>query len=205
MSGVASLTAESKAPARTGVIMLARHGEPALSRKVRLSAAEYRDWWARYEIGGLREGQSPPPALLAFAKDAGAIICSTRPRAHQTAQAVACEREFSCEEAFIEAPLPPPNWPSWMKLSPRAWGFIARTWWWFFDHHEGQETRRQAQVRADSAAERLIVLAEEGRDVLVMAHGFFNAMVGMSLRKRGWRLADDQGFGYWSARRYERG
>jgi hypothetical protein len=53
------------APARTaagtaGSIVLARHGEPALSRKIRLTARQYLDWWARYEAGGLLPGQSPP-------------------------------------------------------------------------------------------------------------------------------------------------
>ena len=41
---------------RPGVIVLARHGEPSLSRKVKLTAAEYRDFWASYEVRG---GPSP--------------------------------------------------------------------------------------------------------------------------------------------------
>ena len=39
---------------RPGAIVLARHGEPALSRKCYLTSDQYRDWWARYEVGGLR-------------------------------------------------------------------------------------------------------------------------------------------------------
>ncbi|HCQ54469.1 MAG TPA: histidine phosphatase family protein, partial [Brevundimonas diminuta] len=40
-----------------GAITLARHGEPALSRKCMITSDQYRDWWGRYEIGGLRAGQ----------------------------------------------------------------------------------------------------------------------------------------------------
>ncbi len=58
------LTNKSSQPsttrARAGAIMLARHGEPALSRKVRLTAREYRDWWVLYEAGGIIPGQTPP-------------------------------------------------------------------------------------------------------------------------------------------------
>ena len=53
---------------RPGAIILARHGEPALSRKCLLTTDQYRDWWAKYEVGGLLAGQTPPPALLATAQ-----------------------------------------------------------------------------------------------------------------------------------------
>ena len=73
---------------RPGAITLARHGEPALSRKIRFNAPAYGDWWARYEEGGLLPGQTPPTSLLATARDAGTIIASTRRRSIETATAV---------------------------------------------------------------------------------------------------------------------
>lgn len=187
-----------------GTITLSRHGEPALSRKVRLTATGYRDWWARYEEGGLKEGQTPPPGLAAAADAAAMIIVSTRRRAIETARALAAERDVRLDDALIEAPLPPPAFPAWIRLSPRHWGVIARFWWWFFNHHDGQETRAEAQLRANTVALELARLAASGEDVLVVAHGFFNTMVGRSLKRLGWRCTDDQGFRYWSARRFEK-
>jgi broad specificity phosphatase PhoE len=184
-------------------VILVRHGEPALSRKVRLSAAGYRDWWARYEVGGLKAGQTPPDALLKTAAQARVVFASTRRRSVETTAALTRGRAFTEDPLFIEAPLPPPPWPGWITLPPRIWGVLARFWWWFFNHHEGQETRAEATARAAEAADRLIALAERGQDVLVVAHGFFNTMVGVALRRRGWRCTDDQGFRYWSARRFE--
>ena len=192
------------APVRPGAIILARHGEPALSRKCLISASQYRDWWARYEVGGLLAGQTPPAALVAAAAGAGAIYASTRLRARETAAAVAGSREVMVDALFIEAPLPPPRFPSWFKLPPKYWGAVARIWWHAFNHHEGQETRRQAECRAEKAAQSLIARAESGQDVLVLAHGYFNHMVGKRLKAGGWRLVDNQGFKYWSQRRYER-
>ncbi|RZJ05836.1 MAG: histidine phosphatase family protein [Brevundimonas sp.] len=208
-------TSETPAPApipragslvatRSGAITLARHGEPALSRKCVLTSDQYRDWWAKYEIGGLRAGQTPPPELLATAAGAGVIYSSTRPRAVETAAAAAAGREVVADALFIEAPLPPPHFPSWFKLPPKYWGAVARFWWHAFNHHEGQETRVQAEARADKAAKSLIARAETGEDVLVLAHGYFNHMVGRSLRAEGWKLVHNQGFKYWSQRRYEK-
>jgi broad specificity phosphatase PhoE len=105
---------------------------------------------------------------------------------------------------FVEAPLPPPHWPGWLKLSPMIWGGVARFWWWVFNHHDQQESRREAQARSDEAARLLVELAASGQDVLVVAHGFFNGMVGRSLRKHGFRCTVDGGYKYWAQRRFER-
>ena len=184
-------------------MILARHGRPALSRKTLLSADAYRSWWDQYEAGGLKAGQTVPEELKAIAVDAGAIIASTRRRSMETATAIVGEREFSSDAMFIEAPLPPPRWPSWLRLPPMAWGFIARVWWWFLNHHPDAESRREAVTRADAAAGRLIALAGQGKDVLVLAHGFFNALIARALRRRGWRCTLNGGYGYWAARRFE--
>lgn len=189
---------------RSGAITLARHGEPALSRKIRFNAPTYGDWWARYEEGGLLPGQTPPASLVATARDAGTIIASTRRRSIETARAVTEGKAFATDPLFIEAPLPPPPWPRWIRMSPKHWGFFARFWWWFFNHHDGQESRAQAEVRADQAADLLIGLSENGQDVLLVAHGFFNTMIGLSLQKRGLKKTLDQGFKYWCVKRFER-
>ena len=120
---VASTPSEAPSAAQAtpalGAIILARHGEPALSRKCLITSDEYRDWWGRYEVGGLRAGQTPPQTLLSAAEGAGAIYASSRRRAQETARAVARDREVLVDALFIEAPLPPPHFPSWIRLSPR--------------------------------------------------------------------------------------
>jgi len=192
------------APVRPGAIILARHGEPALSRKCLISARQYGEWWGRYEVGGLRAGQTPPPELVAAAEGAGAIYASSRPRALETAAAISNGREVMVDALFIEAPLPPPRLPDWLRLSPRLWGVVSRFWWHLSDHHHQEETRVEAEGRAEQAAQVLIGRAETGQDVLVLAHGYFNHMVGRRLKADGWRLVHNQGFKYWSQRRFEK-
>ena len=185
--------------------MLARHGEPELSRDTRLDADGYRDWWARYEEGGILAGQTPPTGLLEMARHADIIFASTRRRAVETAEAVVQGKHFIRAPVFIEAPLPPPPLPGYVRLNPRTWGFISRVCWWFFGHNEGQETRDQAEARARDVSRRLIDAAETGQNVLVLAHGFFNTMVGRELKRAGWKTVEGRGYRYWSTRRFVRG
>jgi broad specificity phosphatase PhoE len=188
---------------RPGSIVLARHGEPALSRRIRLNAEGYRRWWAAYEDGGILAGQTPPAELLDLARHADIIFASTRRRAVETAEAVVGGKTFVRDPMFVEAPLPPPPLPSFLKLGPKAWGVIARFTWWF-GYDGGQETRAEAQARALAASERLVAAALGGADVLLLAHGFFNLMVGLELKRQGWRRMEDRGFKYWATRRFER-
>ena len=189
--------------ATPGSIVLARHGEPALSRKIKLDARAYDRWWAAYEIGGILPGQTPPEPLIQAAREADVLFCSTRRRAIETAEALALDRPFVRDAMFVEAPLPAPHTPAFLRLGPKAWGVITR-FLWYFGHSGGQESRRAAWVRARTVADRLVGEAEAGQDVLVVAHGFFNGMVGVELTRRGWRCVRDRGFKYWSTRRFER-
>lgn len=189
---------------RTGTITLARHGEPALSRKVRLNPEGYSAFWAQYEEGGLLEGQAPPEHLIQTARDADVIFSSSRRRAVESARLVLGDKHFEQDVRLIEAPLPPPPWPAFVRLSPRLWGFFSRFWWWWFNHHAGQETRKQATVRAREFAEYISAAADGGANVLIFAHGFFNAMLGLELMRLGWRRTWGRGYKYWSTRRFER-
>ncbi|MBV8592999.1 MAG: histidine phosphatase family protein [Caulobacteraceae bacterium] len=186
-----------------GAVILARHGRPALSRRAMLNAEGYRDWWARYELGGLKSPQAPPADLVAMAGGAARAFSSVRRRSIESARAVLGDRPFDSREDLIEAPLPPPPLPALVRLTPRLWGVLTRFCWWFFDHHDGAESRAEAEARAAAAATFLAKASEDG-DVFVIAHGFFNAMIARVLEARGWRRTVDQGFKYWSARRFER-
>ena len=109
------------APVKAGAILLTRHGEPALSRRVKLDSDGYRRWWALYEEGGLLAGQSVPARLVDSAGGA-VVVCSTRRRSLETARALRPEGDFTPEPLMIEAPLPPPRLPSFLRFSPRTWG-----------------------------------------------------------------------------------
>ncbi len=187
-----------------GSITIARHGEPALSRKVRLTPAQYAEFWAKYEVGGLLPGQTTPSHLTHESQDATVIYVSTRRRALESARILIGSRSIIEDVRLIEAPLPPPPFPRALKLSPKLWGFFARFWWWWFNHHAGQESRAEATARVREMAQIFSDRADAGDQVLVVAHGFLNFMLGIELLRMGWRRVWGRGYKYWSTRRFER-
>src|SRR4051794_7702064 len=112
----------------SGTITVARHGEPALSRKILLDAKGYGDFWATYEEGGLLQGQTPPDHLIEAGAKADVVFVSSRRRAVESAKLVLGGRIFEPDVRLIEAPLPAPPWPSFVRMSPRLWGFFSRFW-----------------------------------------------------------------------------
>jgi broad specificity phosphatase PhoE len=186
-----------------GTVVIARHGEPALSRRIKLSSSGYRRWWAAYEEGGIVDPHKAPAGLLELVRQADVIFASVRRRAVETAEAVVQGKHFVRDPMFVEAPLPPPGLPEFIRLSPKTWGVIARASWWF-GRREGQESRSEAEARARAAAARLAAEAAEGKNVVLLAHGYFNHMVGREMKRLGWRLASGRGYKYWSTRKYVR-
>ncbi|MEM6626681.1 MAG: histidine phosphatase family protein [Pseudomonadota bacterium] len=189
------------APAR---IIIVRHGRPNLNRNLgpRLDWSSYREWWARYEKASLDEGQSPSEALVEATSHAPFIYASIRPRAIETAQAFANGREVRADPTFVEAPLPPPHLPRGLKFLPKNWNMIARACW-LFGYADGDESIDEARARADAAADRLISAAQNGHDVVLAAHGWFNRMLRPALKRRNWTCVRDGGDSYWSFRVYE--
>lgn len=182
-------------------IALIRHGRPALSRNVRLTAREYRDWWARYDASGLRAGHAPAAHVGALVEGAR-VVSSPLPRARESARLArgGAEPDRVLAE-LVEAPLPPPPLGP-LRLRPLTWGTISRLLW-MAGHSSDGESAREAARRAARAADALEAMAMEA-PVAVFAHGWFNRMVGRELRRRGWRCARGRGDGYWSFRVYEK-
>lgn len=184
-----------------GWIVIVRHGEPDLDRKVRITWREYREWWTRYDAAGLKPGQTPPPALCELVSGADVVYASTLQRAGETAAAIAAGKEIMRDEVFVEAPLPPPHF--WGKRKPRRWGVYARISWWL-GWSQGGESRKEAEQRAEAAAATLAAQALRGQNVALAAHGWFNRMMRPVLLSWGWKCVHDGGDGYWSWRKYVR-
>jgi broad specificity phosphatase PhoE len=193
------MTRTKPTPDLPGSITIARHGRPDMDRKTRVDWRGYEDWWADYDRAGLAPEQAPPPELIAAGQEARVIFASTLPRAIETAREAAPGREIVIDPVFVEAPLPPPTLPG--QFPAHTWNVFARTAWWC-GMSRGQESRRQAELRAEAAAARLIEAAQSG-PVLLCAHGWFNRMMRPVLRSLGWRCVRDGGDYYWTHRRYE--
>ncbi len=184
------------------VIILARHGEPALSRDTRLNWRGYKYWWTLYDEGGLVKGQDAPKIIKKLAGAADIVLSSPLRRAVETATLARGAPPDRTDPLLVEAPLPPPNL-GYFRFGPRTWGVLARISWLLGFSGEG-ESYKQARQRADKAAEMLANTSKGGQTVFVAAHGWFNRMIRPGLKKRGFVCVEDHGDLHWSYRRFER-
>ena len=183
---------------RADTIILVRHGKPALSRKVRLTWREFRDWWIRYDEGGIKPGQRPPRKVVKWAQNADVIVSSPLPRAAESAMLAAGRDPDHLMDGLVEAALPsPPLGP--LRMRPKSWGTVARIFW-FIGYSDGMESHSEARSRVDAVCEDLENHAAGGRIVYVSGHGWFNRMVKGSLMARGWRCKSQNGDLHWSSR-----
>jgi broad specificity phosphatase PhoE len=185
----------------TPMIVIARHGKPALNRHIWINATQYLDWWAQYDAGGLAANQVVPNGLIQALQACKTVVSSTLRRALETAELAAPERELIVDPLFVEAPLPPPDLPDFILFRPRFWGVVSRITW-FFGNHRGQESREDAEIRAKKAAEWLILEAQRSGSVGLLAHGWFNRMMRPHLLANGWVCVYDGRDSHWSHRVY---
>lgn len=184
-------------------ILVGRHGKPALSRKIWLSAKGYVDWWRAYDEGGLEPNQKVPRKLLNKVAQSQYIISSPLRRAYETALAVAGDREITKDEIFVEAPLPPPHLPEIIKFRPKIWGFVARCTW-YIGFSDGAESHHEAKIRAAEAAQKLVELNESHDFIALFAHGWFNRMMRPFIKAQGYKCIEDGGDWHWSYRIYQK-
>ena len=182
-------------------IVIARHGRPALDRHIWINSEQYVTWWAAYDAGGLAPDQRVPNGLVQALKACKLIVSSSLLRALETTAQAAPERDVQIEERFVEAPLPPPHLPDFIKFRPRFWGVVARASW-YFGNSRDQETRQQAEVRADAGADWLIEQTHQYGSVALIAHGWFNRMLRICLEAKGWTCVYDGHDSHWSHRVY---
>ena len=182
-------------------IILVRHGKPSLSRKVRLSAREYREWWARYDEGGIVPDQPVPKKVQDWASKADVFYSSTLRRAVESLRLAAGRAPDIMLDELVEAALPSPPIP--IKLRPKSWGTWSRIVW-CIGWSDGMESRPQARRRANAVAQTLGEAASGGKIVYVSGHGWFNRMVKGSLMAQGWKCVSQNGDLHWNHRRMVR-
>ena len=188
-------------------IILVRHGRPALPLSPRTSHHGFRDYIDAYEAAGLDPESLPPRELADLVKELDHVFASNRPRAHQSAQALAPHAELTVDPLFAEAPLASPKIPLLNMRVPK-WAIVARVLW-HAGYHPEIENYRKTKHRAAQAADILIAKVREpvkdGKPcaAVLVAHGYFNAMLGRILRQRGFTPTGSHRARYWNAVIYQ--
>lgn len=184
-------------------IILVRHGQPAIALKPRTGHHGFRRYIDAYQDAGLDPQSTPPEELQDLVRGLNSVFTSHSPRARDSALKLLPEAEIIADPLFEEAPLAAPKIPL-VKLKVPAWAVMARIMW-HAGYHPEIENYRRAKARAVSAAEILLerAAASDG-DAVLVAHGYFNAMIGRVLRRRGFSRTGSHRVRFWNAVVYER-
>ena len=182
-------------------IILVRHGRPAISTAHRTSHRGFRDYIDAYEAAGLDPESAPPEELQDLVGELTAVFTSDKPRSQDSARALAPNAELIADPLFVEAPLASPRIPL-LRMSVPSWAVMARILWHAGYHPEIEDYRR-AKQRAVEAADILMARAREDGVAALVAHGYFNAIIGRELRRRDFRKSGSHRARYWNAVIYE--
>lgn len=182
-------------------IILVRHGRPHLPLRPRTNHRGFREYIDAYEAAGLDPENLPPQELSDLVKELDHVFTSDRPRSHQSAKALAPHATLQADPLFAEAPLAAPRIPL-LKMRVPKWAVVARVLW-HAGYHPEIEDYRKAKHRAAQAADILTDKIRDGGTTVLVAHGYFNAMIGRQLRQRGFSRTGAHRVRYWNAVTYE--
>lgn len=182
-------------------IILIRHGQPHIALRPRTSHAGFANYIGDYEAAGLDPQSLPPEQLSDLVKELDIVFASDRPRAHQSAALLAPHARLIADPLFAEAPLAPPRIPL-LTMGVPKWAVVSRILW-HVGYHPGIENYPRARKRAREAANILIARANLTGAAALVAHGYFNAMIGRQLTKRKFSRLGSHRARYWNAVIYE--
>ncbi|MBW8708934.1 MAG: histidine phosphatase family protein [Alphaproteobacteria bacterium] len=164
-------------------IILIRHGQPHIALSPSTGHAGFADYIGAYEEAGLAPANLPPEELRDLVRELEHVFTSDRPRSRQSAAALAPEATLTADPLFAEAPLASPRIPL-LRMSVPKWAVVSRILW-HAGFSPGIEKARAAAARADKGADILIARAKQSGTAVLVAHGYFNWMIGRRLKKRG--------------------
>ena len=182
-------------------IILIRHGQPKIELAPRTSHAGFHTYIDAYEEAGLDPQSAPPAELSDLVKELSEIFTSARPRANESAAALAPHAELIVDPLFAEAPLASPKIPL-LKMTVQKWAVVSRVLW-HAGFHPGIENYARSNKRARDAANILMTRARKEGAAALVAHGYFNFLIGRELKRRAWRQTGAHRAKYWNAVIYE--
>ena len=184
-------------------IILIRHGRPNIPTSPRTSHHEFRSYIDAYEAAGLDPESMPPEELQDLLCEIDAVYTSERKRSVDSARALAPHAELIADPLFAEAPIASPPIPL-LRMKVPKWAVVGRILW-HAGYHPEIENYRKAKHRAAQAADILIKGAHKERAAALVAHGYFNFLIGRELRRRGFKRSGSHRAHFWNSVVYAMG
>ena len=165
-------------------IILARHGLPVWDYWTPIPGHGLGPWLAGERDAPIDTTRRPSPELERLAREAGRLIASPLRRSVESARLLYPTGEATIIADVQEVALPS-DFGTGLRLPPNLWAGVARAAWWC-GWSAGVESFAAARRRAARAADTLHELAERYGSIIVIGHGFMNALLATQLRRLGW-------------------
>ena len=180
-------------------LTLIRHAPVIVDWGTRLSSSELGEWITDYDAAPI-DTTLPDAAVQELLQYADYVVASSLRRTHDSLALFGLTPDVT-DPLFDEAPIPSSD-GHLLRLKPNQWLVWYRVLW-MAGLLQGDTSFRAVHTRAEQATDRLVALAEEHGDVVLMGHGGINHLIGRVLRKRGWNVEEKGGVKNWGFWRYE--
>lgn len=174
-------------------ITLLRHGKPVVDLSGTARAGELGKIARAYELSSIVD--KPPLETLAALQHHTIVLCSDLPRSVESALALGLQEIYSPQPLFREAALPHFSGGS-IALPISAWLTILRLLW-LAGYAQNGEAYAHTKIRARKATAKLVELAAEHQNVLLVGHGVINYLIAKELLANGWLGPAKPGNRYW--------
>lgn len=181
-------------------ITLLRHGKPAFEFKGNIRGGDLGGIAQAYDLSGIVD--TPPSETVTVVQGAALVVCSHLKRSLESAKALGFSDVSVTDKLFGETAIPHFAGGA-IPLPVSVWIVVLRLMWLLGFSRNG-ESLSNAKRRANQAAARLVELAEEHQDVLLVGHGLMNHFIAKELRECGWRGPSRLARGYWGFGSYVR-
>jgi broad specificity phosphatase PhoE len=175
-------------------IFLIRHARPLVEKKGLFDAAAAQKFITDYDTASVEEFVLQHETIP-FA-EIKRVYCSSLPRAQLTAKAIFGEEpEYIVNSNFREFEKRIFSLP-FLRLPIKVWLVTARVLWLLGFNNREIETFKQAKVRVKECATVLEQEVAKQRVAVLVAHGMLNNFIIRELRKRGWKVKINGGYGF---------
>lgn len=164
-------------------ITLLRHGKPAFEPKGNVRGKDLGMIAKSYDLSGIVG--NPPGETVKAIQGNHVVVCSHLARSVESAKALGFSEVHATDPLFCETAIP--HFGSGSVPLPISVWIVFLRFLWVFGFSRNGESLVDARTRARQAAARLIELAQEHQDVLLVGHGFINHFIAKELKKK--RLA----------------
>lgn len=177
-------------------INLVRHGKSLYNDKNRITVENYKIWSEYYDSSGVNIEKSYPAFTLEKVSSANLLLTSCLKRAIDSAAYLSPNSQVAASSLFRETELPLLKGFGRIKLRPVIWEFLLRALW-LAGFSSKCESFKEAQYRAQEAADILIEFAGKYSKVTLVGHGFFNYLIASELKKHQWKAGSRISFKHW--------